>query len=125
MKAIFYDRKNNREVTSEQLMPTNFIEHVAVGDPDDLVPTGRRVCKETYQPFTREQFDDAKAKGQFRYFDNENPNWEDLAQEMAPAVVYLREKKLGTLCYKSKDCPTHQNYDLHLMLSDLVFLRLE
>ncbi len=32
MIAVFYDRKNKQEVSSDQLMPINFVEYYAVAD---------------------------------------------------------------------------------------------
>jgi len=46
-------------------------------------------------------------------------------QGPAKHPAYLKEKKLGTLGYKSKDCPKNCNWDMSMMESDLVFLRLD
>lgn len=121
MIVIFYDRANNREVSSKELMSINLVETIAVGDTDEpWVPTGRRyvqspcgeaVTEECYKHMDREDLEDVK--------------WEDLKEEKTPMVLFLKEKKLATLGYKSKDCPKHQNWDRHTNLNDLVFLRLE
>jgi hypothetical protein len=34
MKAIFYDRKNNREVSSEELVPITLVEEYVIVDGD-------------------------------------------------------------------------------------------
>lgn len=131
MIAIFYDRKNKREVTSEQLQGTNYVETYAVGDDDDeYIPTGRKTCPGTFESFTREQFDRALAEGHFnqRIFDMAEPDdgitWEKMKDEMTPRVLYLRERQIADLHYKSENCPSHLNGDLHCMTSDLIFLRL-
>jgi hypothetical protein len=36
MKAIFYDRKNKRQVSSDELMSINFVEVYMVSDSDEL-----------------------------------------------------------------------------------------
>jgi len=46
-----------------------------------------------------------------------------LGAEKHPA--YLRENKIGTIGYKSKDCDKHRNWDMWLLESDLVFLRVD
>lgn len=38
MKAIFYDRLNKREVSSDQLMPTKLIEEQVVADTEGEAP---------------------------------------------------------------------------------------
>lgn len=35
MKAIFYDRRNKRTVSSDQLVPTNFVEVYMVADSEE------------------------------------------------------------------------------------------
>lgn len=39
--------------------------------------------------------------------------------------AYLKEHKLGTLGYKSEKCPKYCNWDMWLLQSDLVYLRIE
>jgi len=36
MIAVFYDRKHNCEVTSEQLMPINYVTELLVANEDDI-----------------------------------------------------------------------------------------
>ena len=36
MKAVFYDRKNKRQVTSEELMSTNLVEVYTVCDSEEF-----------------------------------------------------------------------------------------
>jgi len=127
-KAIFYDRRNKREVSSDELVLTKLVQSIAVGDSDDeYVPTGRRLNKEwTGEPFTKEQFDEAKAAG---HFDNNryeaNITWESMEIETTPRVLYLVNELMADLCYKSEKCPDYINGDIYTMTNDLVFLRLE
>jgi hypothetical protein len=130
MIAVFYDRKNRRNVTSDQLHSTKFVQMQAVGDDDDeFVPTGRRMAG--WESFTREEFDRALADGHFKQptiaddYPPEGPTWEKLPEEKTPIVLYLKEHLIADLCYKSENCPSHHNWDLCCMISDLVFIRLE
>ena len=125
LKAVFYDRKNKREVTSEELHPTRYVQSIAVGDRDDAMqPTGRKINPLTLEPFTREQFDQALLTEYFKDSGDPNPEWPSWSAEKTPTVLYLLEELIADLCYKSEKCPQHQNWDLHTTLSDLVFLRL-
>lgn len=125
MIAIFYDRKNKREVTSEQLMPTKYVEYVATGDNDDLIPTGNRVHRESLEFFSKDEFESAKSSGHFNQFDNKDPKWEEQLEEKTPRIIYLREKLIADLCYKSENCPSHRNWDLYTTIENLLLLRLE
>lgn len=42
-------------------------------------------------------------------------------QDKHPA--YLKERKVGTLGYKSENCPSHCNWDMHCNQEDLIFLK--
>jgi hypothetical protein len=88
MKAIFYDRKNKREVSSEELMSANLKEEYAVVDGNGL------------------------------------PEHTHLNATIG-LDSYLRQRVIGELGYKSKECESYKNWDLWTMLNDLVFLRLE
>ncbi len=126
MKAVFYDRKNKREVSSEELKATRLVKSIAIGDDDDeKVPTGRRLSKHG-TPFTKEQFDDSKEKGHFKQcgYDLE-PTWESFKIERTPFVLHLVDEVIADLFYRSPECPKHINGDLYTTVNDLVFLRLE
>jgi hypothetical protein len=102
-------------VSSAQFVCIRLVEHVCVGDTDDMRPTGRRYYPDTHEPLTPEQ----AVRTDLRC------SWEDWAQEMKPYAPVLREYPLGTVGYKSDKCPSHCNWDLYCVESDLVFLRLE
>ena len=128
MKAIFYDRRNKREVTSEELFATKLVQYVATGDNDDeYIPTGRRKEKKWGESFTEEQFERAKKDGHFKQCgqDDSEITWESLSLEMTPRVLYLTEQPVADLHYKSENCPSYINGDLYTTLNDLVFIRLE
>jgi hypothetical protein len=44
-------------------------------------------------------------------------------QEKHP--LYYQEEKIGTLGYKSENCPGYQNFDLFCNVEDLVFLDIQ
>jgi hypothetical protein len=77
MIAVFYDRKNKREVFSYQLTAIRLVQHIMVVDAGEGVT---------------------------------NP--------------CVSEQLLSDIGYKSAGCPKHQNWDIHCLESDLVFLRL-
>ena len=54
MKAVFYDRKNKREVTSEQLMSANLIEEYLVVDSDGCAP-GTKYTPDTFDTYLAER----------------------------------------------------------------------
>jgi hypothetical protein len=85
MKAIFYDRRNKREVSCDQLMASNLVEEYVTADTDGEAPCRLK-------------------------------NKHDL---------YVTEKTIAELAYKSEKCPSYCNHDLDTTLSELVFLRLE
>jgi hypothetical protein len=128
MKVVFYDRENKREVSSEQLMRTRVVRDIAVGDSNDMIPTGRKLRPDTYEPLTYEVFLKEKEDEGFnlenshQFLDKE---WEQWKSEYTPRVLYLREDLLSDLAYKSENCPEYCNWDLHTNTSSLVFLRLE
>lgn len=123
MKCIFYDRKNKREVSNEELSWTRLIQEIAVGDSqDDTVPTGRRICPKTSDTMTAEQF--------LKYYERRDQPldldvWMSWQEEKTPRVLHLREELIADLCYKSEECPSYCNWDLHTTINDLVFLRFE
>lgn len=87
MIAVFYDRKNDAFVRSDQLMKTKVV------DTTLAVDCGSRV----------------------------NGEWKGRKKER----VYLRERTVSDLCYKTNDCPKSQNWDKHTSINNLVFMRLE
>ena len=126
--AVFYDRKNKREITTNELMLTRLVQSVAVGDDDDdYVPTGRRKHGPWGGSFTEEGFYEAKKRGYFKQCgeDDTNVTWESLKHEMTPTVLYLKEQQIADLCYKSDKCPDYINGDVYTTTNDLVFLRFE
>lgn len=130
MKVIFYDRKNKREVSSEDLHSTKVIREIAVGDSnDDMVETGRRLCPITNEAFTLASFLDFIKTGKFKEWQQGREvkveDWEHWKKEKTPCVLYLREQLISDLCYKSENCPSYCNWDLDTTLNDLVLLRLE
>ena len=125
MKAIFYDRKNKREVSSDELHSTKLIREIAVGDSqDESIPTGRRLRPETNEPYTTEEFETAVDRGHVVSL-AVDLEWEMWPEEKTPRVLYLREDLISDLCYKSENCPSYCNWDLDTTINDLVFLRLE
>ena len=121
MKAIFYDRKNKREVSNDQLMPINLVEEYAGVDSDGpFVSTGLRLVHG--EILSEENFHEAKAKG---FFKEEALIWEKLPEVKNPKVFYPQSRQVSSLGYKSEKCSQHLNYDLHTNLENLVFLRLE
>lgn len=54
MKAIFYDRKNKREVSSDQLMGTKLVEEYVVVDGDGY-PNNTRFDPNNYESFIKER----------------------------------------------------------------------
>jgi hypothetical protein len=83
MCVLFYDRKNKRQVSSHELMPTKVVKVYMTADSDEY---------------------------------SSGP-W--LGQEKHP--LYYTEEVLGTLAYKSGDCPD-QNWNMFCSVKDLVFL---
>lgn len=118
MKVIFYDRKNKREVSNEELIPTRLIQNIAIIDDDDsLVPTGRRLTGRG-DAYTKEEY--------FNFITvRELPLWEDMKIEKTPIVLHTREQLIADLFYRSETCPSYVNGDLYCTITDLVFLRLE
>jgi hypothetical protein len=128
MKAIFYDRKNKREVSSEELMSINFTQTFATVDSDDAtVPTGRRICPESGERMNFTQFADAFASGHFDQlaFVNHTPDWYSWEEEKNPLALFQSEQQISSLGYKDDVCPDYLNWNLHCNLQDLIFLRLE
>jgi hypothetical protein len=129
MIAVFYDRKNKREVNSKQLMSINLVQSLATGDSDDkMIATGRRYAYDSHgnfeTPRTHKEFDQLASDDEF--FRNAGcPAWESLKEEKTPIVLYLKDQVIGEIGYKSEKCGEHQNWDLYTTLNDLVFLRLE
>ena len=125
MKAIFYDRKNKRDVSSDELHSTKLIREIAVGDSqDESIPTGRRLRPETNEPYTKEEFETAVDRGHVVSL-AVDLEWEMWPEEKTPRVLYLREDLISDLCYKSENCPSYCNWDLDTTINVLVFLRLE
>jgi len=96
MKAIFYDRKNKLEVTSEQLKPIKLVRNQLCYDHDhegalDSLPPGADMSQ-----------GDPRLEG-----------------------FYVRSEPVAELGYRSEKCPTYVNWDLSCNLSDLVFLKLD
>lgn len=131
MKAIFYDRLNRREVSSEQLMETKCVRYICVGDNDERLPSGRK----TGDGFEYITFDDFVRYYNHGYYTGiydkgltliELKNiwfkWED---ELICKYPHLTEQALYTLGYKSENCPKELNFDLNTNVSELIFLRLE
>lgn len=114
MLVIFYDRRNRREVRSDQLMSIGLYEHILVGDPSESKATGRRIDPSTGQALTAEQHLDL----------NDGRCFWDWDPEMAPGPAILRERLLANIGYKSATCPSYQNWDLYCQEQDLVFVRL-
>ena len=136
MKAIFYDRKNKREVTSEELKPTKLVHYLAVGDSDDdFIPTGRRLNPYSGEPMDENSFNQAKKEGWLTnaeevFKDKEDPiegyyDFSTWKEELTPRHLILQETLLATLFYKSENCPKYLNGDLYTNENDLVFIRLE
>ena len=123
MIAVFYDRKNRREVRSDELTGVNVVRNILVGDDDDMVPTGRRYVPTRAVPegelmFPRmyqETFGQETGAAPFNSF----------KEEETPFGPKLHEAVIGTLGYKSKECPKEQNWDLFCTENDLAFLRME
>lgn len=121
MKTIFYDRKNKRNVSSDELMSTKLVQQIAVGDDQDVVPTGLRYHPITQEPLSYEDFIElGKCDEGWR-----NSAWETLRLEKVPRALQLTSQLLADLCYKSENCPSYVNGDLYCLTNDLVFLRLE
>jgi hypothetical protein len=115
MIAIFYDRKNKRNVTSDELMKINLKQDIAVIDTDDdMVATGRRINPESFEPEYRPNEKDPDYK-----------IWVTWEEEKTPLKIYHREESIAELGYKSEKCQKHCNWDLYTNLNDLVFLYLE
>lgn len=124
MKAIFYDRKNKREVASDKIMRTRFVRYLATGDDEETVPSGRRMDPDSYECLTEEEFNKFVDRG---FIPTENKDdWKNKWKpEYVAAYLHLSEELIADLCYKSEKCPEYNNWDLHTTLNDLVFLRLE
>lgn len=95
MDVVFYDRKHKCEVKASQLVRTRCIAEFLQGDSQD----------------PPKSFDDLEP--------------EILDGHPYPGRLAFHEVVLGELAYKTPACPSYQNWDRHLMESDLVFLRLE
>jgi hypothetical protein len=122
MKAIFYDRKNKREVSSSELMEINLVQTFVTVDSDDLmVPTGRRICPSGGERMDFIQFKDALESGCFDRF----PDWYSWEEEKNPIALHQTDKCIGSLGYKSNICGKYQNWDLWCNIEDLVLLRFE
>lgn len=128
MNAIFYDRKNKREVSSSQLMEIKLTQTFITVDSDDTkIPTGRRVSPETGERMTYIQFKDAFERGHFNQsaLEDHNPNWYSWEEEMNSLAMHHADRAIGTLGYKSENCHSHRNWDLWCNIEDLVLLRFE
>lgn len=102
MIAIFYDRKNRRVVRSDQLVQTSVVAEVIQGDSQDP--------PESFKDLEWEwvSFDESEGGGGTHL----------------PGRLSWHTIQLGTLGYKSPNCPKHLNYDLYCSEADLVFLEL-
>lgn len=121
MDVVFYDRKNKREVSNEQLCHINIVRCFAAIDEDDtFVPTGRRLTP-MGEPVTREEYTEGVAKGWYETI----PAWNQLKVEKTPMVIHSVDEVVSDIGYKSENCPEYQNWDLHCLANDLVFLRFE
>lgn len=125
--AVFYDRKNKREVKSTDLMTINLVDNYASIDTDDrFVETGRRIIPESFEPVTHEQYLSMKKDGDYaKCFKTDLPEWDLLKKEKTPIVLYPIEIQLANIGYKSENCPSNANWDLFCKDTDLVFLRFE
>ena len=122
MKVVFWDRKNDRQVTNEELKPIKFVEYVVCCDPDEEgEATGRRICPisgfwvESYEEFLElcEQKMDMEM------------DWSKWIVDKRPKYLYPKEKLIACLGYKSEKCGEALNWDLTTTVNELVFLRLE
>jgi len=106
MIVVFYDRKNKRIVRSNQLFSTNVVAEVIQGDSQESSmlkePLNKLLESDVYVG------EDA----------SETPT-------PAPGLLSWHTIQLGDVGYKSEKCPSYQNWDMHCMTSDLVFLDLE
>ncbi len=124
MIALFYDKKNKRQVTSDQLMKINYVENYATIDTDgEYVNTGRKILPNSFEAITLDQYNRIKKDKYYEEsFQCELPKWDDLENEKTPIVVYAHERVVSNIGYKSEKCPKHANWDLHCLESDLIFL---
>ncbi len=124
MKVIFYDRKNKREVSNEDLVYSPLVKEICVADSEEMILSGRRFHPRTREPFTKEQFDESVTSG---YFKNQNLNteWDKWKQERVATYIHVVEEQIATLSYKSENCPKFCNHNLDCNLEDLIFLRLD
>ena len=138
MIAVFYDRKNNRNVTNVELVRTKLIQEIAVVDSDDdFAPTGRRINPYSGECLSKTDFDFSLANGYLAYAadfhkselksipDEDYYDFSKWKEEKTPIVVYPTEQLLADLAYKSDKCPSYCNHDVHTTITDLVFLYLE
>lgn len=94
MDILFYDRKNKCNVLASQLVRTKIVRDYLAGDSQE----------------TPKSFEDFMPKGKGNM------------QTDPYGRMYWVQEITSELGYKSEKCPSYQNYDKHLMQSDLVFL---
>lgn len=86
MIVLFYDRKNKRQVRSDELISIKLHRTIVVCDDDELEWTGRRQNPETFEylgPEYRTQFQ----------------NWLNWEKEMVVKYPYPSMEKIGSFGY--------------------------
>jgi hypothetical protein len=102
MDALFWDRKNRRQVRLSQLVPTRCVVDLVQADPQD----------------PPRSWDDTKP--------DDAIGWDDEGREVVEKGAFPGRITFWglewRLAYKSEKCPTFQNHDLCCNPEDLVLL---
>jgi hypothetical protein len=127
MEAVFYDRKNKREVKASELMDIKLVQHLVACDDQELVPSERKII---HRSFRGKEVPEVINYGTFLKLRQSKEidrftEWSDLPSEKIVKYGFPVEQTLGEYGYKSEECPSYMNWDKHCMLTDLVFLRFE
>lgn len=126
MKVIFYDRKNKREVSNDQLLMSRLGQTVLSTDSDDLIDSDRRMNPKTYECMTMGEYltyvrEDWITKVEIA----RDGEWHTWPTEKVAKYIHAADVFTDTLVYKSEDCSSYKNWDLVTSVNDLVFLRFE
>lgn len=123
--AVFYDKKNKREVKSIELMKIKLIRNLVGCDDQEVKPSDRRYLPNNeYREIMDESgFESCVKHGIIQREDY--PPFTEWEQEKVVVYGYPTEQIISDIGYKSEKCPSFCNWDNHCMESDLVFLRFE
>jgi len=117
MIALFYDRKNDCQVRSDQLVEIKLHNCVLSADDDEAEYSGRRINPRTYEPIQESWL-------RCNDLDQKYKDWEKWDKEYIAKYIHVGTQQIARLGYKSPSCDKFHNWDRWCNDSDLVFLKM-